>query len=715
PMPGKNGSQSGPNGPGTEPNHQDLTLPGILHFIQHEWARFEAEKSRWEAEKAELQAQVTFLQGERKGQESLKQDLVRRIKMLEYALKQERAKYHKFKFGTDGNQGDKKGEASDSVSNGPVEGPSEPNSQLPWKDGRQLLRQLCFKEFPMYVLNISEISLGCVSTLPLDAHIFCHSGEQFNKKNPVPPPPQQYSGAGAVWSTVLELFAGPELALQLWFLKGGEFPFGPRCRRSLVAERWGRSNPEHRSRTVRLPSKPLVPEVDDDDDDDSEDALNEFDFLGSGEEGEGGVEVRSSGDGKELENRRSKLQDMLSDFRDVDGLPAQPSVSSAATGQPRSHDVGSLGFSSEVFIMDTIGGGAVSLGELADLTVTNDNDISFDAQDARDAFKKTWNPKFTLRSHFDGIRALAFHHSEPVLLTASEDCTLKLWNLQKTVTAKKNAALDVEPIYAFRAHRGAVLALVMGSNGENCYSGGVDGTVRCWKIPDFNMDPYDNYADPGILCSVLNGHTDAVWGLAFSSCQNRLASCSADGTVRIWDTTSHPSCVSIYNKDNEGRIPSSVAFGSAEPAHVVASYSSGDTVIYDLHTSQPIITLESKVANGSSHINRVVSHPSQPITITAHDDRGIRFLDNRTGKVIHSMVAHLDAVTCLAVDPNGVYLMSGSHDCSIRLWNLENRTCVQEITAHRKKHDEAIHDVVFHPSKPFIASAGADALAKVFI
>lgn len=37
-----------------------------------------------------LQAQVAFLQGERKGQESMKQDLVRRIKMLEYALKQER-------------------------------------------------------------------------------------------------------------------------------------------------------------------------------------------------------------------------------------------------------------------------------------------------------------------------------------------------------------------------------------------------------------------------------------------------------------------------------------------------------------------------------------------------------------------------------------------------------------------------------------------------
>lgn len=37
-----------------------------------------------------LQAQVAFLQGERRGQENLKKDLVRRIKMLEFVLKQER-------------------------------------------------------------------------------------------------------------------------------------------------------------------------------------------------------------------------------------------------------------------------------------------------------------------------------------------------------------------------------------------------------------------------------------------------------------------------------------------------------------------------------------------------------------------------------------------------------------------------------------------------
>ena len=33
----------------------NYTIPGILHFIQHEWARFEMERAQWEVERAELQ------------------------------------------------------------------------------------------------------------------------------------------------------------------------------------------------------------------------------------------------------------------------------------------------------------------------------------------------------------------------------------------------------------------------------------------------------------------------------------------------------------------------------------------------------------------------------------------------------------------------------------------------------------------------------------
>ncbi len=59
-------------------------------------------------------------------------------------------------------------------------------------------------------------------------------------------------------------------------------------------------------------------------------------------------------------------------------------------------------------------------------------------------------------------------------------------------------------------------------------------------------------------------------------------------------------------------------------------------------------------------ITKVVSHPTLPLTITAHEDRHIRFFDNSTGKQTHVMVAHLDAVTSLSVDTNGLYLISGS-------------------------------------------------------
>nr|XP_012302037.1 striatin-4 isoform X4 [Aotus nancymaae] len=553
----------------------------------------------------------------------------------------------------------------------------------------------------------------------------------------------------------------------------GQIPFLQNCEDEDSDEDDELDSVQHKKQRVKLPSKALVPEMEDEDEeDDSEDAINEFDFLGSGEDGEGAPDPRRcpmDGSPHELESRRVKLQGILADLRDVDGLPPKVTGPPPGTPQPRPHE-GSFGFSSDVFIMDTIGGGEVSLGDLADLTVTNDNDLSCDLSDSKDAFKKTWNPKFTLRSHYDGIRSLAFHHSQSALLTASEDGTLKLWNLQKAVTAKKNAALDVEPIHAFRAHRGPVLAVAMGSNSEYCYSGGADACIHSWKIPDLSMDPYDGY-DPSVLSHVLEGHGDAVWGLAFSSASQRLASCSADGTVRIWDpSSSSPACLCTFPTTSEHGVPTSVAFTSTESAHIVASFRSGDTVLYDLEAGSALLTLESRGSSGPTQINQVVSHPNQPLTITAHDDRGIRFLDNRTGeaqplvlqrvgrargrrqrrscpcgrpweglqvfpspreaqsgrgtchpppltsgKPVHSMVAHLDAVTCLAVDPNGVFLMSGSHDCSLRLWSLDNKTCVQEITAHRKKHEEAIHAVACHPSKALIASAGADALAKVFV
>ncbi|XP_068795470.1 striatin isoform X4 [Struthio camelus] len=731
------------------------SVPGILHFLQHEWGRFEAERAEWEAERAELQAQIAFLQGERKGQENLKKDLVRRIKMLEYALKQERAKYHKLKYGTELNQGDMKPPNYDSDEGNETEIQPQPNSQLIWKQGRQLLRQYLQEVgYTDTILDVKSKRVRALLGLSSDAS----EKENRNQEPMVNGTESQIKENAMIGKP--ELTDSASLLETFKFLENAAADF---------SDEEDEEDIEGREKTIIDTSTIVRKRVlsDSSEDRDTEEALKEFDFLVTSDEGDG--ESRSSGDGTDWEKEdqclmpeawnvdqgvitklkeqykkerkgkkgvkrpnRSKLQDMLANLRDVDDLPSlQPSV--APSSRPsssrlieheinRTDEVEALTFppsSGKSFIMGTDEAleNELGLGELAGLTVANEADsLTYDIANNKDALRKTWNPKFTLRSHFDGIRGLAFHPVEPVLITASEDHTLKMWNLQKTAPAKKSASLDVEPIYTFRAHNGPVLCVVMSSNGEQCYSGGTDGLIHGWNTTNPNIDPYDSY-DPSVLRGAFVGHTDAVWGLVYSGAHQRLLSCSADGTIRLWKATEIAPALNIFNDNQEMGIPSSVDLVSSDPSLMVASFNSGHTSIFNMETRQRILTLESGVdtISSSCQINRVISHPTLPISITAHEDRHIKFYDNNTGKLIHSMVAHLDAVTSLAVDPNGLYLMSGSHDCSIRLWNLESKTCIQEFTAHRKKFDESIHDVAFHPSKCYIASAGADALAKVFV
>ncbi|XP_052058103.1 striatin-3-like isoform X2 [Mytilus californianus] len=711
------------------------SMPGILHFLQTEWSRFEMERSQWEVERAELQARIAFLQGERKGQENLKQDLVRRIKMLEYALKQERSKYHKLKYGTEINQDDLKPPALEKKDDEPEQNEmTTSNSNVSWRQGRHLLRQ--YLQEIGYTDTIIDVRSARVrSLLGLQAH---------NTEN-------EAEGAQPA------LVNGELSPAKRNNDQGKARPAGKKVPASLVDDIFMESEKSVLATLDFLDNEGVDDDDDDDEDDDddndeedimaadekrevrrivkrpgpgvdgiiagdeeTEEALREFDFLVAENE-DGAGETRSHGDGPEWEKKDDEWKvdpQKLSKFKEQCEKERKGKKSSVQGG-------GSMPFSSssnqrQIMNAEEDALEALELGELAGITPQDEFDPvnnNYDNLSPKEPFRKTWNAKYTLRSHFDGVRALAFHPVEPVLLTASEDHTLKLWNLQKTVPAKKAASLDVEPVYTFRAHIGPVLCLAINATGEQCYSGGIDSTIKCWNIPNSNIDPYDSF-DPSVLQETLVGHTDAVWGLSIHSSKTQLLSNSSDGTVKLWSPGAKSPLLNSFTADTDDGVPTSVDFVRCDPSQMVASYTSSNTYIYDLETAKQILCLETKInidANNSNQINRIITHPTRPVTITAHEDRHIRFFDNNTGKLIHSMVAHLDAVTSLAIDPNGLYLLSGSHDCSIRLWNLDSNTCVQEITAHRKKFDESIFDVAFHPSKPYIASAGADALAKVFV
>jgi len=675
------------------------SIPGILHFIQHEWSRFEMERSQWEVEKAELQARIAFLQGERKGQENLKNDLVRRIKMLEYALKQERAKYAKLKYGGEGGDVGPPPQDEDGMELPALEQADNmiavTNSN--WRQGRQLLRQ--YLQEIGYTDTIIDVRSNRVrSLLGLQADTENETNQNLangaettrrvpdNRRRWDGPNKAQTGGTGA--NMAEEMLINTEESVM------ANFDFLAReddldDEDEVMAEETDDGfNPSQIVKKADLGSLGV--------DSDTEDVLKEFNFL-----------TQSSGQNE---------PDVVDKGAEWSG-----------GGE---WGVGPVGTGGQVAGPQPVDQTNLELGELEQLTINNDNDMNYDQiTTPKEAFRKTWSAKYTLRSHFDGVRSLAFHPSEPVLITASEDQTLKMWNLQKTITTKKSTNLDVEPVYTFRGHTGPVLCLTVSGVGDFCFSGGVDGTVRCWNIPPPTIDPYDTY-DASVMFNVLEGHKDAVWSLKYNSCRQQLISCSGDGTVKLWSPNSNtgggvgggkpgPGCLVTTLGESEEGVPTSCDWVTGEAGHLVVGWSTAACVIYDAETAVVVTRLDTSQDPVSGQtvgpVNSVLSHPTLPITITGHEDRHIRFYDNNTGALVHSMVAHLDSVTSLAVDQHGLYLISGSHDCSIRLWNLESKTCVQEITAHRKKFDESIFDVAFHPSRPYIASAGADALAKVFI
>jgi WD40 repeat protein len=187
----------------------------------------------------------------------------------------------------------------------------------------------------------------------------------------------------------------------------------------------------------------------------------------------------------------------------------------------------------------------MNLGELSRISVSNNDDTlmdgSFDETLGSNAIqaqsrKHTLTNRFILRGHFDSVRCLAFHPTTGILVSGSEDQTMKLWNLDsKNLLNSKRTSTnnDIESYYTYRGHSSPILSVLFTQDGQNLVTSSADGSIKLWLLPPCEeTDPYDSY-DPNILVKTLYSHTDAVWQLLLH--ENLLVSSSADGTIRIWN------------------------------------------------------------------------------------------------------------------------------------------------------------------------------------
>ncbi|KZT74248.1 WD40 repeat-like protein [Daedalea quercina L-15889] len=734
---------------------QDFTLSNVLHFLQTEWRRYERDRNEWEIERAEMRARIALLEGERRSFDNVKLDLMRRIKMLEYALRVERSKQlaqpssqavPPTKLATlQAQLGEKKDDA-DSHKEG-SSGSSPRNSPLP----------------------PDRMSTGSVNGAPTNASSRGQTwmGLPNGAAGPMgtmgkPPPgrdPKSRARSRDYLKQCLQeisyltspqavnplpnrpLLNNTTLPLQLPNGPYDQMPYNGRPRKLMPEVGKDFSVMNGMNMGSGASSAPAVPQSNPLERNNlSSGLLAASQNLAGATPGLGQQQQAQSGQA----SQPGQVSDEVSDNKDKDADDEQ--ALGTAIFRPDADFREKLRLSQEAAErarFDQSGQHGVPISGAAswEQRARDEDDEGKDEEPEVDEDESTvigegegtkaWKTKRTLRNHLDAVRAIAFHPAELCLATGGDDMTVKIWRVDvaSLASSASRSTTEIEPQLTLRGHSAAITRLVHAPSKQLLYSASLDSSIRIWALPPSSHTTYAPY-DATRARGELIGHTDAVWDLALARDESTLISCGAEGAVKVWDVSGPSGGGSLKlswsydgldagEPQSEGDAPGATAVEAIKTdlKKVAVAYQNAVIKIFEIETGKELMRLQTEPAEDgiSSQANSIVSHPTMPLLITGHEDKHIRIFDILTGQCTHSMLAHLDAVTSLSIDAAGFSLVSGSHDCSVRFWDvLGSRACVQEVPSHREKAREGVLDTEFHPTLPIMASAGADGVVKLY-
>lgn len=256
-------------------------------------------------------------------------------------------------------------------------------------------------------------------------------------------------------------------------------------------------------------------------------------------------------------------------------------------------------------------------------------------------------------------------------------------------------------------HTDAVYSVAFGPGGRFLASGSADRTVRFWDLTDLPQ------AKP--LGSPSSGHTDTVYAVTFSPDGNLLADAGADQRVRLLEVTD-PAKPEPLGRPATGRTDAvfSVAFN---PSGELLAGGSGDRSIRLWNLTVPTRPeLVGKPAFG--HTDAVLSvafSHDERIMGSGGADHAVRLWNvaDPPAPVGPPLPGHTDRVYCLTFSPNGHLLASGSGDRTIRLWKVTdpaNPVFLGNATGHKA----SVNAVAFSPDGRVLASGSSDRTIRLW-
>ncbi len=112
----------------------------------------------------------------------------------------------------------------------------------------------------------------------------------------------------------------------------------------------------------------------------------------------------------------------------------------------------------------------------------------------------------------------------------------------------------------------------------------------------------------------------------------------------------------------------------------------------------------------SARVSSVSVTPDGQTAVSGSHDETVRVWDLTSGKVRHTMAGHTDVVNCVSVTPDGQTAVSGSWDGTVRVWELARGQCRHTLQGHRDR----VNSVSLTPDGQIAVSGSDDYTVRVW-